>query len=234
MNHEAVERFRAQERSGYIGKNYSGWAHLSVTTFGSMALMALLAWPLHHVRPLEWLVIPLAMVIANVAEYVGHRWPMHKPMKGFMRAVYDWHALKHHKFFTETTMEITSVRDLKVVLFPPFIVAGFLGGVGLPTGVLIGLLWSANAGFLFGVTAVAYFLVYEYLHLGFHLPEPILGRMKWLQRMGASHTRHHKLAIMAKAHFNVAFPWTDIVLRTRESDVVRRVGTGTVETRATR
>lgn len=209
MAQEKLEAFRTQQRTGYIGAGYSGWVHLAISVGGSVVLSAFLLRFVHRVRPAEWLTVPGGVLVANFVEYVAHRVPMHRPTR-FLRAVYHWHTMQHHRFFTPEAMAFESMRDLKVVLFPPLIVSLFLGGAGVPISLALGFGWSANAGLLYSATSLLYFGVYELLHLAFHLPvEHPLAQVKWLRRMGDKHVRHHLPRLMSQANFNVFFAWMD-------------------------
>ena len=52
---------------------------------------------------------PLAMSYANLAEYLGHRYPMHRPWRG-LGLVYRRHAAQHHRFFSDEAMPIDGLR----------------------------------------------------------------------------------------------------------------------------
>ena len=107
----------------------------SVFGFGSLVLLVCLL-QLRDVQALEWLAVPLAFAYANLAEYFGHRFPMHRPFPG-LGPVYKRHAGQHHRFFTDEAMLVESRRDFRALLFPPMLVIFFFGLFGVP--VLTGL-----------------------------------------------------------------------------------------------
>lgn len=206
---EAVARFRADYRAREIPAGYRGWLHL-VFTFGvgSAALLACLT-QLDAVRPLEWLTLPLAFVYANLAEYLGHRYPMHHRVRG-LGLIYKRHSKQHHRFFTDTAMLLDGPRDLRAVLFPPLLVTFFFGGFGLPAWWLLAWLASANVAWLFIATGIAYFLNYEVLHLAYHLPpDHWLARLGLIRRLRWLHQRHHDPRLMASCNFNISYPLCD-------------------------
>ena len=137
---------------------------------------------------------------------------------GPVRYIYKAHAVQHHRFFTgdaPENMTTPDARDFAVVLFGPASQVGFLVGVGLPVGVALGLLLGRNVAFLFGATATAYFLLYEWLHLVYHLPAAHpLTRLPGVGRLQRHHLLHHELRLMSKWNFNITFPIFDGLLGT--------------------
>lgn len=216
---DSVRRFRDEYRATEIPRRYRAGAHL-IFTFGvgSLALAACL-WQLDTVRPLEWLAVPLALAYANVAEYVGHRFPMHRPFRG-LGLVYRRHAGQHHRFFTDEAMLIDASRDLRAVLFPPVLVLFFFGVFGTPAWFALSWLVSDNVAWLFVASALAYFLNYEVLHLAYHLPVDhwlarrwLVVRLRWLHRL------HHDHRLMAHANFNITYPVCDWLFGTLRRDL---------------
>src|SRR5579864_6287590 len=99
----SVLAFRKQYRKDNVGPHYSGWLHFAFTTFGSLAIVLFAALQLRGVRPGEWLVLPASFLFANVAEYFGHKGPMHRPT-ALLRILFQRHTLEHHRFFTNRAM----------------------------------------------------------------------------------------------------------------------------------
>ncbi len=206
---DSMRRYRAEYRATQIPRGYRGGLH-ALFTFGggTLALLACL-WQLQDVRPLEWLTVPLAFLYANLAEYFGHRYPMHRPLRG-LGLVYRRHADQHHRFFTHEAMPLEGARDLRAVLFPPLLVIFFFGAFGLPVWLLLAWAVSPNVAWLFIATGLAYYLNYEALHLAWHAPPgsrlarvPLLRRLQWLHRI------HHDPARMARVNFNITYPIGD-------------------------
>ena len=167
---------------------------------------------------LELLTVPVSFLIANLAEYFGHKGPMHRKAAG-LGIVFRRHTLEHHHFFTHQAMSFESTRDFKMVLFPPVLLIFFLGGIATPLGALAFLLLTPNCGWLFVTTAMAYFLSYEWLHFSYHLPDGHwLSRTRVLARLRKHHTHHHDLALMGKWNFNITFPICDAVMGTSFKD----------------
>jgi len=196
---------------------YRGWAHFGFSNVLLGGLTAFLATRVHAVRPAEWLAIPVGFFIANGVEYLAHRNPLHRPMAG-MRYIYKAHGIQHHRFFTGDSAENMTTadpHDFAVVLFGPLSQAVLLGGVGLPAAVAVWACFGLNAALLFGATASAYFLTYEWLHLIYHLPgaHP-LTRLPGMRALRQHHLRHHELQLMTRWNFNITFPIFDAVFGT--------------------
>ena len=113
-------------------------------------------------------------------------------------------------------MAVTSARDFQMVLFPPVMLVFFLGALAAPIGALLGWALGPNVGWLFGATALSYFLTYEWLHLAYHLPpDGWLGRRALVRRLRRHHTVHHDPRRMTHANFNITFPIADWLFGTR-------------------
>jgi hypothetical protein len=198
-----VAEFRTQARAA-VGPLYSGSLHFAFTN--GVALTGLL-WALRQVHQpgLALLTVPITFLYANAVEYFGHKGPMHHPVR-FLRLVYARHTLLHHAFFTESEMQLESTRDFKMVLFPPLLIVFFFGLFAVPIGLLLKALLGTNVAALFVVTAMAYFLLYEWLHLSYHL-----GFGGVLRRL---HARHHDPQVMSKRNFNITFPICDALFGT--------------------
>jgi hypothetical protein len=207
--------YRARYRREHIGPRYSGQAHLAFAVLFSLGGIAVCAWLLDGVQPLEWLTIPLAFLYANLVEYSGHRWVMHRKVRG-LGLVYERHAGQHHRFFTDQHMALEGWRDCKVVLFPAVLMVFYFGAFAVPLGLLLAWLATANVALLFVIVALGYYLNYELLHLAYHLPEGSrLLRLPFLMRLRRLHHRHHEPALMAQANFNITYPIGDWVFGTR-------------------
>jgi hypothetical protein len=207
--------YRKQFRKLHIGPWYSGKAHLAFAVIFSLGGIALAIGQLENVRAVEWITIPLAFLYANLVEYAGHRWVMHRKVRG-LGLVYKRHAGQHHRFFTDEHMALDDWRDCKVVLFPAVLMVFYFGAFAVPIGLLLAWLTTANVAFLFVIVALAYYLNYELLHLAYHLPEDSrLLNTPFLRRLRRLHHTHHKQHLMAHANFNITYPIGDWLFRTR-------------------
>jgi sterol desaturase/sphingolipid hydroxylase (fatty acid hydroxylase superfamily) len=202
---DARERLRAA-----IPDGYSGRLHFAFTTMVAVGVIAgALLW-VQAPSAAELTTVPVTFLYANLVEWLGHRGPMHRPMRG-LRIVYQRHAIQHHAFFTAKTMRAESPRDFKWVLFPPVLVVFFFGLFALPVALALAAFFGRNVAALFTATAMAYFLCYEWLHLAYHFPRelPLVGGLR------RHHAAHHDPDAMAKANFNITFPICDALFGTR-------------------
>lgn len=218
---DVVARFREVARTERFPRRYSGWAHVLFTSSLSIGVMVLAASRLREVQALEWLTVPLTLAVANLGEYLGHRGPMHHPRPG-LHKVYRRHTGEHHRFFTREAMFYEDSRDFFMVLFPPVLQIFFLGFIAAPLAALTFLIATANAGWLFVGTVMAYYYVYEILHFCHHLPtRGWMGRVPLLAALRRHHARHHDPRWMQRGNFNITFPICDWIFGTllRDDDV---------------
>ena len=213
---DRVRAFREAHRAAHVGPRYSGWGHFSTTTFGALAVIAIAVWQVDAPSLRELAMVPVYFVFANIVEYLGHRGPMHHRRPG-LKLIFERHSLQHHAFYTHEAMEAESPRDFQMVLFPPLLLVFFLGAIG-PLGALIGVLTTANLGWLFVATGVGYFLSYEWLHWSYHQhADSWVGRRALVRVLRAHHLIHHDPQLMTRVNFNVNFPIGDWLFRTKRS-----------------
>lgn len=211
---EDVAAFRARHRAEHIGPRYSGWLHFATTSIGSLAAIGLAISRVSHPRWWELACVPVFFLIANLGEYFGHRGPMHHRRRG-LGLIFERHTLQHHQFYRHDAMAADSPRDFQMVLFPPVMLVFFLGGLAAPIGLVLGLLGTANLGWLFAATGVAYFLTYEWLHWSYHQPaDSRIGRLALVRVLRRHHTLHHDVTRMTSVNFNITFPIADVVFGT--------------------
>src|SRR5262245_20670679 len=97
----AADRF---VRADHLEASYSPWKHISRTA-GIATIIAAGAVELAvRARPLDWVLLPIFFVVANLIEWTVHRYPMHRPMRP--RILYRNHAQIHHLAFTDQKMTI--------------------------------------------------------------------------------------------------------------------------------
>jgi hypothetical protein len=210
-----VDAFRAEYRRDHVPPQYRGALHLLFTFGVGGAALAICISRLVDVQPLEWLTVPLTFLYTNLAEYWGHRGPMHHTTRG-LGLVYERHTRQHHRFFTHVAMPVDSLRDLRAVLFPPILMTFFLATFALPVALLLARFTSGNVGWLFAATSLAYFLNYEVLHLVYHLPDRYaVARWPFVGRLRRLHQAHHDPRLMAQFNFNITYPIGDRLFGTR-------------------
>ncbi|MEK7485761.1 MAG: fatty acid hydroxylase family protein [Planctomycetota bacterium] len=209
-----VSNFRQHHREQQFSKYYSGLLHFGfINAFGITGiLMSLLA--IQDVSGKELLVVPITFLYANLVEYLAHKGPMHHK-KRFLSLIFRRHTLEHHHFFTHESMSYEGTQDYKMVLFPPILIVFFFGFFALPVGFLLYYYLSANTGYLFVLTALGYYLNYEWLHFCYHLREDSwAGKLPFMARLRQHHTVHHDTRLMNRYHFNITYPFCDYLFGT--------------------
>lgn len=212
--HQRTEQFRASYRAG-ISRHYSGWLHGGFV-FGVGGAEMLYCF-LQVSDPATWhfLLIPAALLFTNVGEYVAHRELGHKKRR-WAKLFYSRHTGDHHSFFTHQDYLIDSSRDLRVVLFPAFLLVAVSALVAAPLGLLLGWLLAPSAGWLFAGSLLLGYLFYELVHLCDHLPDGHpLTQLPVFRQLREHHRLHHDPANATSRNFNVTLPITDWLLGTR-------------------
>jgi hypothetical protein len=209
MTDARTAAFREAYRAEHVPARYSGPRHFAVILGFVALVMGIGVWRLGAVAPVEWLTVPLTFLYANLAEYLGHRFVMHRRRPG-LQLIFERHTLQHHRFFTHEAMRYDSSADFKAVLFPPMLMVFFATAFMLPAGLVLAWLFSANVAWLFVITGLGYYACYEILHFAYHQDEGswMLG-LPGVRRMRRLHLRHHDPAVMQQANFNITWPICD-------------------------
>jgi hypothetical protein len=196
---------------------YRGEMHLGFTLLFTGSVIAYCLFQVAHSSWMEWLVMIPIFLFGNWAEWAAHRYLLHRPSK-FFNAVYKRHCSTHHQFFTHVTLEYEGHKMWRALLFPPFAPVMFVLAA-VPPALIIGVIWSANAGYIAMVTMAAYFLMYEGLHTLSHVVDsPFLDRLPLVNSVRRMHVIHHHPELMATRNFNLTFPICDALFGTSDLD----------------
>jgi len=208
--------FRKEYRSRIVGW-YNGYFHvLVIYALGA----ATLTYYVQHVRNVawwEWLSIPVFLLLCNLFEWAVHRYVMHRPtnIRG-LRAVYVRHTLNHHQFFTDDEMRFRDHKDWRVTVFPPFALVTFTM-MSIPPALFLGLLISANVGWLFICTTTGMYLIYEFMHFCCHVEENWFVRnCPFVNTLRRHHMAHHNTRLMMEVNMNLTFPIADWLFGTSD------------------
>lgn len=209
--------FREEYRSR-IERWYNGPVHcLVIYAIGGGALAFFISQMNQPIRWWQWAVIPVVFLISNILEWAMHLYVMHRPHKNpIARAIYRRHTLMHHQFFTETDHIVKDMRDLRIVLFPPYTEIGALA-LAAPGSLILGLLLGANAGWLSMCTVVSLYMIYEFFHLCCHVPDNWFVRhAPFVNTIRRHHAAHHDQSIMMHRNMNLTFPIADWMFGTSD------------------
>ncbi|UWF46998.1 SRPBCC family protein [Pseudomonas sp. N3-W] len=209
---QTTAAFRARYRAD-IHQRYNPWLHGSfVLLFGLLAIGGF--WQtVHQVQPLEWLAVPVSLLLFNLGVYVVHRHLGHHK-KSYARMFYARHAGDHHSFFAPGYMTYDSARDFRVILFPAWLIVLHTLVITLPLWWLVARV-NVNVAGLFGGCMVLGYLMYEVFHACEHLPpgNPV-SRLPWIRHMRRLHELHHRRELMQERNFNIVFPLMDYLFGT--------------------
>ena len=210
-----------------IPRWYSPWGHLAVTSVFGLGMVVASLVLLRDVTLDAWLTVPVAFVLANATEWWAHKHLLHH-RSPLAPVLYDRHTPVHHLIYLEGDMAMASWKEMRLVLIPAY---GIML-VALGTGPVAALLWWLgwpNVGLLWLATTVGYVVLYEWLHLCYHLPAGhLLGRLGLIRRLARHHATHHDPRKMQRYNFNVTVPLWDLVRGTMAPEDEATAGDGVV------
>ncbi len=192
---------------------YRGELQLGFTLIFTFGVIIYAFSQLHEPTLGEWLLMIPMFLFGNWVEWAGHRYILHRPTR-LMKAVYKRHVAVHHLFFTHRTLKCAGQKEWRALLFPPFAPVLFVL-CAVPPALLVGYLWSANAGYIAMITMAGYFLLYEGLHVLSHIENsPFLDSLPLINTVRQMHAFHHNPEFMGTRNFNILFPICDVLFGT--------------------
>ncbi len=189
------QAFRQQYRDA-TPRWYRGELHLAFTLAFTVGVIVWCFSRIEESTAAQWLWVAVPMFLfGNWAEWAGHRYLLHNT-KSVLKAAYKRHVSTHHQFFVHTTLDYHGQRDWRALLFPPFAPVLFVAAA-VPPALLLGALWTPNAGYIAMVVMASYYLMYEGLHTLSHVENsPFLDRLplvNTVRRMHVLHQQGHKV-----------------------------------------
>lgn len=207
------EALRARLIQRTAEKGYHPWLHLFGPAIGGVAIISFVLSTLENVQPLELLTIPLVFLLSNAVEWRAHKNLLHHRSR-LIPILYDRHTPQHHMVFITDDLAARSRSEWSFVLIPAFGLA-LIGMLNLPIAAVLYYFVSHNVGALYLANALAYVLMYEWLHLSYHLPpESPIGKLSLIRFLRRHHATHHDPRLMQKWNFNVTIPLWDLVRST--------------------
>lgn len=199
---------RQQRSPRYSGARHLAWVVLVSLGPALAALLVAGAWGATHI------VAALVGVFAGtIVVYFGHRYPMHRRLRG-VEIAYDMHTRCHHMSFDDTHTEIESIDDVDMVMLPVPHATGMCGVV-VPVLALPWLALGRDPALVFAATIWLYYLTYELVHLAAHgRVGGVLDRVPGLGWLLRHHRRHHAWALMHHGNFSMLLPLWDWLLGT--------------------
>lgn len=217
MNTDAMITFRESYR-GAVHPRYSGWWHMLSVLGVGLCVMVFSFFQINAITLIELITVPATLLAVNFAEYAAHRWLGHRKTS-YGKLFYSRHTGDHHSFFHSTAMGFESVRDWRVVLFPVYLIVVFVLLLTLPLGYVLHGLFAGNVAYLFAISSIGGYLLYEILHFSYHIPvghwaEKLFLIIPGWRRLRSLHVAHHEREHMQHVNFNITLPIFDILLGT--------------------
>jgi hypothetical protein len=192
---------------------YRPLPHLVLPSLFGLLTAVFAMTQIRELRLIELCVIPIAVFVGFAFEWRVHKSVLHRRVPG-VGVIYDRHELQHHVVFTHDDMAMRGPRELQLILMPAYAIV-LIALFNAPLAYLAARLVSPNVGYLYLVTAMSFFLTYEWLHLAYHLPPSHpLGRLRLVARLREHHRKHHDPRLMRSWNFNVTVPVFDWIHRT--------------------
>lgn len=193
-----------------VPRSYSPALHLLLPALVGVGAAALALSRIRDLRAWQLAFVPAFLVFGNAVEWWVHRRVLHRRTRP-VEVFYVRHTPQHHAVYVADDMAIGSFRELKLVLLPAYAIVGYLA-LTSPVTALLALGGLPNLAALWVASVAAYLLVYEWLHLAYHLPEhgPI-GRARVIRALRRHHQLHHAPHLMNRWNFNVTVPLWDWV-----------------------
>jgi hypothetical protein len=192
--------------------SYRWWQHVLLIALFTGAGLVLVLSQWEGMTAAGWAFFAATLVFLNFGEYASHRWSMHVLRRPY--PVYHRHVIEHHAFFTAQEMEVDTIADLRWVLFPPWALPLLVLSVS-PFFLVLWAVAPAGWAWIYLMSVVLYYGIYEVLHALAHLPaqHPLAGS-RFVQRVTHHHRVHHDPALMSHWNFNFALPLFDWVFDT--------------------
>ncbi len=188
---------------------YSPWGHLFVPAAVGLVIAVEALSRIQNLRVWQVALFPVFLVIGNAVEWRAHKGILHRRVR-LLEVLYRRHN-QHHQVYVTESMTIQDPRELKLVLLPA---AGVLAifAFAIPIAALFVIAGQRNLGCLWVAASVLYVLVYEWLHLSYHLPpDSFVGRLPLVRLLSRHHAIHHSPLLMQRWNFNVTAPLWDWV-----------------------
>jgi hypothetical protein len=209
MGHEHYEDLRAQLVSR-VSPRYNPYAHVAIPLVLGFAVIAGAVACIRALAPLELVTVPLIFLISNAVEWQVHRDLLHKRVR-IAPMLYDQHTSEHHVIFPIEHFAVRNPREWRWVLIPPYGIL-FVAAINAPLTAAIAYCGYPNIAALFIASTVGYVLLYEGLHLSFHLPEDRgIGAWTLIRILRRHHAIHHDPQLMQRCNFNITVPLWDLV-----------------------
>jgi len=185
-----------------LPRSYGPWRHLATPFVVGGAVIAGCIACLEGPALSDMMVVPAMWLVSIAVEWRFHRDLLHRRVPPF-ELLYDKHTVSHHSLYVDGAMQIGSARDFRSILFPWWALPALALALS-PISLVLGLLFGGDVGRLFLATSMLYVMVYEALHLTYHLrPSHPLWRLPGVEGLARHHARHHDPRRMQRENLGV-------------------------------
>lgn len=168
---------------------------------------------IHNPTKFVYLAIPVSILIANVVEYLIHRYVMHRSIPGLKIAI-RLHMV-HHNYFAEQTYCIKKFADFAMIVFPASVINITAFILAPMISIAMGWLFGFNFGYMYYATILVYYLMMQILHIIGHLNDShIVMKFPIFNNIRVHHKIHHIKTLMTSKNFNFIFPISDKIFGT--------------------
>jgi hypothetical protein len=193
-----------------IPRWYSPWMHLAFPAIAGLAIVVFALTRIEDLRAWQLAFVPLFLAFGNAVEWHAHKGLLHRRTWP-LQELFVRHTPQHHAIYVAEDMYIRDWRELKLVLLPAYGVLAIVL-VTSPITAALALAGQPNLAALWVASVVGYILLYEWLHLAYHLPaDGPIGGLRVTRWLRGHHQRHHSPHLMQRWNFNVTIPLWDHV-----------------------
>lgn len=209
-----LQEIRDSFRNQHVPASYRPGLHIAFLVITWLGTAGMCLWFIEDLRLWELGAFVFGFVFSLLWEYSFHRHWFHHPRSGM---AFELHNNVHHRFFPGEAMSIESLRDMHLVILPPWGMIGIVIISALGWGPLVWLGYG-NLGWLLLLSITIYYAVYELSHTLSHVIEPGGSFDKSIFRAIAHHhTVHHQRQNM-RSNLAFSIPLFDWVFGTLYSD----------------
>lgn len=192
---------------------YRPLPHAIVPSVLGITIITFCLYLMFNVQWISFLAIPITLFFLFGFEWLVHKYVLHakQPLLG---QIYQLHELSHHVIYTHEKMAMSDQKELYFIMMPPYAILLVFFLIA-PLAFGLGVIFSLNVACLILITAMLFFLIYEWLHFSYHQPpNSFLGRNRIVRKLRRLHRRHHNPRLMKRWNFNVTIPVFDWILGT--------------------
>ena len=133
--------------------------------------------------------------------------------------IYKRHTLAHHQFFTDHEPTIDNTRDFRITFFPPYALSAFIC-MSAAAGLVLGLVWSANAGVAAGLHDDWRCTSITSSSTGAAMSRTTASSAtsRFMNTIRRHHIAHHNQSIMMGTNMNLTYPIADWLFGTTDLD----------------